>query len=153
MNVFTHAAMGIALSRFFPPEYAPVAVAFSLLPDADHLLNVRKWKPRVNGFETSQTAMHGVLGAALYGAIGLLATKVAKDIRRARVIVTGTNDRRLALARAFGAEHTFNIRETDPVEEILQISNGGVDYTFEAAGDPNALQQAAADIDIVTPGP
>ena len=73
MNIITHAAMGIALSRFFPPEYAPVAVAFSLLPDVDHLLNVRQWKPRVNGFETSQTAMHGVLGAALYGAIGLLA--------------------------------------------------------------------------------
>jgi membrane-bound metal-dependent hydrolase YbcI (DUF457 family) len=73
MNVITHTAMGIALSRFFPPEYLPAAVAFSLLPDADHLLNVRQWKPRVNGFETSQSAMHGVLGAALYSAIGLLA--------------------------------------------------------------------------------
>lgn len=76
------------------------------------------------------------------GAIGLLGTQVAKDICRAKVIVTGTNDSRLALAKAFGAEHTFNIRKTDPIEEILQISNGGVDYTFEAAGDPSALQQA-----------
>ena len=80
MNVITHAAMGIALSRFFPPEYAPVAVAFSLLPDVDHLPNVRQWRPRVNGFETSQTAMHGVLGAALYGAIGLLAMVFSRQL-------------------------------------------------------------------------
>jgi L-iditol 2-dehydrogenase len=76
------------------------------------------------------------------GTIGLLATKVAKDIRRARVIVTGTDDSRLELARQFGAEHTFNIRNSEPIEEIIQISNGGVDYAFEAAGDFSALQQA-----------
>jgi L-iditol 2-dehydrogenase len=76
------------------------------------------------------------------GAIGLLATKVAKDIRRSNVIVTGTNDNRLELAKKFGAEHTFNIRNSDPTEEIFGITNGGVDYAFEAAGNSNALQQA-----------
>ncbi len=76
------------------------------------------------------------------GTIGLLATKVAKEICRAHVIVTGTNEDRLDLAKQLGAEHTFNIRKSDPVEEILEISNGGVDYTFEAAGAPSALQQA-----------
>ena len=76
------------------------------------------------------------------GAIGLLAAQVAKKIRRAHVIVTGTKENRLDIARQFGADYTFNIRESDPVEEILQISEGGVAYTFEAAGDPRALQQA-----------
>jgi L-iditol 2-dehydrogenase len=76
------------------------------------------------------------------GAIGLFATQVSKRIRRAKVIVTGTKDDRLELAREFGADHTFNIHASDPVEEILQITDGGVDYTFEATGDPNALQQS-----------
>ena len=76
------------------------------------------------------------------GTIGLLATKVAREIRRANVIVTGTNDDRLALAKELGAEHTFNIRNENPIEEILQLTDGGVDYTFEATGDPSALQQA-----------
>jgi threonine dehydrogenase-like Zn-dependent dehydrogenase len=67
---------------------------------------------------------------------------VAKDIRRAKVIVTGTNDNRLELAKELGALHTFNIRNSNPVDEILQITDGGVDYTFEATGDPDALQQA-----------
>jgi threonine dehydrogenase-like Zn-dependent dehydrogenase len=76
------------------------------------------------------------------GAIGLLATQVAKKIRRARVIVTGTKENRLELAREFGADYTFNVRSSDPTAEIIQISEGGVDYAFEAAGSPQALQQA-----------
>jgi 2-desacetyl-2-hydroxyethyl bacteriochlorophyllide A dehydrogenase len=76
------------------------------------------------------------------GAIGLLATKVAREIRRANVIVAGTNNDRLDLAKELGAAYTFNIRNENPIEEILQITDGGVDYTFEATGDPSALQQA-----------
>jgi 2-desacetyl-2-hydroxyethyl bacteriochlorophyllide A dehydrogenase len=76
------------------------------------------------------------------GAIGLLATTVAKDIRRAHVIITGTNDNRLELGKGFGAAYAFNIRNSDPAEKILEITNGGVDYAFEAAGNPDALQQA-----------
>lgn len=76
------------------------------------------------------------------GTIGLLATKVAREIRGANVIVTGTHENRLHLAKELGAAHTFNIRNADPIEEILQISDGGVDYTFEATGDSSALQQA-----------
>jgi len=74
MNIVTHVAVGVALSRFFPPEYLPVSVAFSVLPDVDHLLSVKEWELRVNGFEEAQTAMHGLFGAAVYGAVGLLAT-------------------------------------------------------------------------------
>jgi threonine dehydrogenase-like Zn-dependent dehydrogenase len=76
------------------------------------------------------------------GTIGLLATQVAKKIRRAHVIVTGTQENRLELARKFGADHTFNIHSSDPTEEILQISKRGVQYSFEAAGTSQALQQA-----------
>jgi threonine dehydrogenase-like Zn-dependent dehydrogenase len=76
------------------------------------------------------------------GPIGLFATQLAKRILRAKVIVTGTNESRLEVAKTFGADYIFNIRTSDPVEEILQITDGGVDYTLEAAGDLNALQQA-----------
>jgi threonine dehydrogenase-like Zn-dependent dehydrogenase len=58
------------------------------------------------------------------------------------VIVTGTNEERLEIARQFGADYTFNICIEDPTEEILEITDGGVDYSFEAAGKSEALQQA-----------
>ena len=76
------------------------------------------------------------------GTIGLLATQIAKRILRAKVIVTGTRDDRLELARIFGADYTFNVSTSDPVEEIIHLTGGGVDYTYEAAGNPGALQQA-----------
>jgi hypothetical protein len=80
MNIITHTAMGLALSRFFPPEYAPAAVAFSLLPDVDHLLRIRTWRAKVNGFEAAQTAMHGALGAAAYGLLGLAMLLVSQTL-------------------------------------------------------------------------
>ncbi len=91
MNIITHTAMGFALSQFFPPEYLPASIAFSLLPDVDHLPNVRKWKLRVNGFETSQTAMHGLLGAAVYGTIGLLITIVDSQVGTLFLICVATH--------------------------------------------------------------
>ncbi len=76
------------------------------------------------------------------GPIGLFATQVAKRILRARVIMVGTNEDRLNLARNSGADYIFNIRTSDPIQEILEITDGGADCTFEAAGSPLALQQA-----------
>lgn len=76
------------------------------------------------------------------GSIGLLAAQVARRILRTKVIVVGTNEYRLELAKRFGADYTFNIHASDPTEEILQITGSGVDYAFEAAGNPKALQQA-----------
>lgn len=114
MNVITHTAMGIALSRFFPSEYLPAAVAFSLLPDVDHLLNVRKWKPRVSGFETSQTAMHGVLGAALYGAIGLLALMFNRQLASLFLVSVAMH---LFLDFVSGVSVPFKHIEENPVKK------------------------------------
>ena len=114
MNVITHTAMGIALSRFFPPEYLPAAVAFSLLPDADHLLNVRKWRPRVNGFESSQTAMHGVLGVVLYSIIGLLAMALDKQLASLFLISVAMH---LFLDFVSGVSVPFKHIEENPVQK------------------------------------
>jgi hypothetical protein len=76
MNIITHTAVGIALSQFFPPEYLPVSIVFSLLPDVEQVLNERGWRPSVGDAGSPQSPMHGLLGAAVYGAIGLLVTVI-----------------------------------------------------------------------------
>ncbi len=76
------------------------------------------------------------------GAIGLLAVQVAKKILRAKVIVTGTREDRLALAKHFGADYVVNVNDSDPVECILEITEGGADFSFEAAGSTVALENA-----------
>jgi L-iditol 2-dehydrogenase len=76
------------------------------------------------------------------GTIGLLAVQVAKKILRAKVIVTGTREDRLALAREFGADCVVNVHKGDPVQFILEATGGGADFSFEAAGSTKALENA-----------
>jgi L-iditol 2-dehydrogenase len=76
------------------------------------------------------------------GTIGLLAVQIAKKVLMAKVIVTGTRDDRLALARQFGADHTVNMNSADPVKFILEVTDGGADFSFEATGSGKALEDA-----------
>lgn len=76
------------------------------------------------------------------GPIGLMTVQVCKQMGAARVILTGTRQNRLALGRELGADHTVNVREQDPVETIMEITDGrGVDLAIECSGFPGGPQQ------------
>jgi len=49
-----------------------------------------------------------------------------------QIIAVDVLDSKLDTARRFGATHTVNASKVDPVKEIKQLSDGGVDYSFEA---------------------
>jgi len=78
------------------------------------------------------------------GQMGLLATQVLKRILRARVIVVGTRADRLALAKAMDADETVNLSESDPVESVRELTDGGADFVYEAAGSTRALDDGIA---------
>ncbi|MFI7616328.1 S-(hydroxymethyl)mycothiol dehydrogenase [Nonomuraea terrae] len=70
-----------------------------------------------------------ILGASLAGA----ATIIAVDV----------DDRKLEWARGFGATHTVNSRESDPVEAVKELTGGfGADVVVEAVGRPETYTQA-----------
>ena len=59
------------------------------------------------------------------------------------IIGVDIDDRKLGWARDFGATHTVNSTQTDPVEEIQQITGGnGVNVAIEAVGNPVTYEQA-----------
>ncbi|MFI5046133.1 MAG: S-(hydroxymethyl)mycothiol dehydrogenase [Acidimicrobiia bacterium] len=59
------------------------------------------------------------------------------------IIGVDVDERKLALAREFGATHTVNSRETDPVEAVRALTGGfGADVCIEAVGRPEVLAQA-----------
>ena len=76
------------------------------------------------------------------GTIGLLAVQIAKRVLRARVVVTGTREDRLSLARQFGADYVVNVNQDEPVKFILDKTDGGADFVFEATGSGKALEDA-----------
>jgi 2-desacetyl-2-hydroxyethyl bacteriochlorophyllide A dehydrogenase len=116
----------------------PPGLAFETAVLADPLACV------IRGLEmitVTSGAWVAVLGP---GQMGLLATQVIKRILRARVVVIGTRDDRLALARGMGADEVVNVRERDAVEAVRELTDGGADFVYEAAGSAEALGQGIA---------
>jgi S-(hydroxymethyl)mycothiol dehydrogenase len=76
----------------------------------------------------------GVGNAAIAGAVlSGASTVIAVDI----------DQRKLDWAKEFGATHTVNARETDPVGAIRDLTGGfGADMVIEAVGDPETYEQA-----------
>jgi S-(hydroxymethyl)mycothiol dehydrogenase len=59
------------------------------------------------------------------------------------IIAVDIDDRKLEWAKGFGATHTVNSRQTDPVEAIRDLTGGnGVDVAIEAVGNPITYEQA-----------
>jgi len=59
------------------------------------------------------------------------------------IVAVDLDDRKLELARKFGATHTVNSSMEDPVEAIRAVTDGnGVDVAIEAVGLPVTYQQA-----------
>jgi S-(hydroxymethyl)mycothiol dehydrogenase len=59
------------------------------------------------------------------------------------IIAVDIDPRKLEWAKEFGATHTVNARETDPVAKIKELTGGnGVNFSFEAVGRPETLEQA-----------
>jgi S-(hydroxymethyl)glutathione dehydrogenase/alcohol dehydrogenase len=76
------------------------------------------------------------------GGIGLNAIQGAALCGAARVIAIDMLDSKLELARMFGATDTVNASEGDPVAKVMEMTGGGVQYSFEAIGLKIAAEQA-----------
>ncbi len=77
------------------------------------------------------------------GGVGDAAIAGARLVGATRVIAVDIDARKLELAKEFGATHTVNSRETDPVEAVRSLTDGnGADVCIEAVGRPEVMEQA-----------
>src|SRR5439155_1646093 len=65
------------------------------------------------------------------------------------IIAVDTMESKFAKAKELGATHIVNARADDPVKAIRTLTNGGVDYSFEAIGLKIAAEQC---FDCLKPG-
>jgi len=68
------------------------------------------------------------------GGVGMSAIQMASVLGAYPIIAVDIDDSKLEFAQEFGATHTVNASEVDPVEAIIEMTNGGVDYAFDAIG-------------------
>jgi alcohol dehydrogenase len=77
------------------------------------------------------------------GPIGLCATAGARLMGATTIIAVDRVPKRLAMARAMGADHTVDFSRLDPVAEILRLTDGrGCDVAIEALGRQETFEAA-----------
>ncbi|MGV9596524.1 S-(hydroxymethyl)mycothiol dehydrogenase [Streptosporangium sandarakinum] len=77
------------------------------------------------------------------GGVGDAAVHGARLAGATKIIAVDVDDRKLGWAKEFGATHTINSRDADPVEAIREITGGnGADVVIEAVGRPETYRQA-----------
>lgn len=80
------------------------------------------------------------------GGVGLSVIQGAKLQNARQIIGVDVNPVKLQWAKDFGATHTVNATEVDPVAEVRKITDdgwdGGVEFAYEATGIPACTEQA-----------
>ncbi|TQK27935.1 S-(hydroxymethyl)mycothiol dehydrogenase [Arthrobacter sp. SLBN-53] len=77
------------------------------------------------------------------GGVGDAAIAGAALVGARRIIAVDVDDRKLHTAREFGATHTINAKDLDPIETIQDLTDGfGADVVIDAVGRPETWKQA-----------
>ena len=101
----------------------------------------------------SAKAMQVEIGSsvAIIGSgLGAVHAAVARLRGAAPIIVMDINEVKLEIAKKLGADYTININEQDPVEAVMELTEGrGADYVIEAVGTVATYEQA---FKLVRPG-
>jgi S-(hydroxymethyl)glutathione dehydrogenase / alcohol dehydrogenase len=76
------------------------------------------------------------------GGVGLSAVNGAALAGAERIIAIDTIASKLEVARELGATDTLNASNADPIQQVREMTGGGVHYSFEALGTKNTAEQA-----------
>jgi len=102
------------------------------------------------GAESGNIRIGDTVAIFAQGPIGLCATAGAKLKGATRIIVVDGIPERLAMAKRLGADLTIDFNKTDPVEEIMRVTNGkGVDVAIEALGTQRTFESC---LRVLKPG-
>ena len=94
-----------------------------------------------SGAERGGVRIGDTVAVFAQGPIGLCATAGARLMGATRIIVVESVAARAQVACKLGADHVIDFRQTDPVEEILRITDGrGVDVAIEALGTQSTFE-------------
>jgi len=77
------------------------------------------------------------------GGIGLNVIQGARLVGANRIVGVDVNPAREAIARRFGMTHFVNPKDAgNVVDQIVQLTDGGADYSFECIGNVETMRQA-----------
>ena len=96
-------------------------------------------------FNTAKVEAGATVAVFGLGGIGLSVIQGAKLARAGRILAIDINPSKFELARRFGATDCLNPLELSGktlVQTIIELTDGGVDYSFECVGSVQLMRQA-----------
>jgi L-iditol 2-dehydrogenase len=126
-------------------EYVAVpARLVHTLPNACSLEEAALLEPTAvvaHAFLRTQPQAGGTVVVVGDGNIGLLAVQVARLFSPAIIMLVGSRNERLEMARHLGATHIINIKQSDPEPLIQSLTGGhGADFVFEGGTRPEGVE-------------
>lgn len=121
----------VKIEADLPPQQGAL-FGCAVMTGAGAVLNTARVRPG------DQVAIVGLGGVGMNGLLG------AKMAGARRIIAVDIDDAKLGLARQLGATHTVNAKDADHVQQVKDITGGGVDFAVELAGNVKALETAYA---------
>ncbi len=76
------------------------------------------------------------------GGVGLMSMLAARLSGCRQIVAIDMLDDKLKLAKQLGATHTVNARDPNCIEQVKDLTQGGVDFAFEMASSVKALELA-----------
>jgi len=95
-------------------------------------------------FNTAKVEEGAVIAVFGLGGIGLSVIQGAKMAKAGRIIAIDINEDKFEMAKKFGATDFVNPKKFDQSiqDVIVEMTDGGVDYSFECVGDVELMRSA-----------
>lgn len=98
---------------------------------------------------SARTQRGGTVAVIGDGAVGLCGVLAAHRLGAERIIILGRHDKRLEIARRFGATDVVKSRDQQAVDELIEMTKGGAESVLECVGAQSSMDTA---VGIVRPG-
>jgi Zn-dependent alcohol dehydrogenase len=134
-NVFTWAEHTLAHEQYVVPMEKDVPTDVTAIIGCAVLTGVGAAQNTANVQAGQSVAVFGA------GGVGLCVIAGAAARRANPIIAVDLSDEKLEFAKHFGATHGINARERDPVQAIVEMTDGGVDFAFDAIGVRQTMEQ------------
>ena len=103
-----------------------------------------------SGAESGSVRIGDIVAVFAQGPIGLCATAGARLMGATTIIAVDAVAARMEIARKMGADHVVDFSKSDPVQEIMRLTDGrGVDVAIEALGRQQTFEAA---LRVLRPG-
>lgn len=133
-SVFAEYALATECNVVKVPEDIPLEIlgpmGCGVMTGSGAVINALKARPgsSIAIFGVGPVGMSAVLGALVCGCTNIIAVDLSPE--------------RLKIAKDLGADHVVNPKDGDPVKAILDLTNGGPNYSLECVGNPAVFRQA-----------